>query len=236
MSATDSLSNDILDVIYEDEWFAVINKAANFLSVPGKGEDKQDCVVSRAANLFGEAHAVHRLDYATSGLMLIAKTLDSHKILSSHFRNRQISKEYHALLRGHLIGNTGEVRKPMRCDWPNRPRQIICIDQWSKDAITLWEKVGYEGDSKNHTQSNAENSSKNRTEGKNTRVRLMPLTGRSHQLRVHMQSIGHAIVGDEFYDNQCSPNDKRLLLHAYRLEFSHPITQAWVKFVAVCPF
>lgn len=205
-----------LDILYEDEWFAVINKPANFLSVPGRGIDKQDCIISRAAQKFGEAYAIHRLDYATSGLILIAKDQACHKRMSAYFRQREVKKEYHALLRGHLIGNTGKVRKPLRCDWPNRPKQIVCIDQWSKDSSTIWEKVGYEDDS--------------------TRVRLIPVTGRSHQLRVHMQSIGHPILNDEFYDDQCQAKNKRLKLHAYQLEFSHPMTKAWVKFVAPCPF
>lgn len=209
-----------LDVLYEDEWFAVINKAANFLSVPGKGADKQDCVVTRAANLFGEAHAVHRLDYATSGLLLIAKNSDSHRLLSSHFRNREIIKEYRAVVRGHVIGEQGQLCKPLICDWPNRPKQIIHVE-WGKKAITQWQAL---------------ERIVTPEEKQQTRLALFPITGRSHQLRVHMQSINHAIVGDEFYDDQLTKTDQRLKLHAYRLEFSHPITQAWVKFVAICPF
>jgi tRNA pseudouridine32 synthase/23S rRNA pseudouridine746 synthase len=135
--------------------------------------------------------------------------------MNAYFREREVQKEYRALLRGKLLGERGEVRKPLRCDWPNRPRQIICTDEWSKDSITFWEKMAYEGNT--------------------TRVRLVPFTGRSHQLRVHMQSLGHGIIGDEFYDDQYA-NEPRLLLHAYRLEFRHPFTQAWVTFVAPCPF
>ncbi len=208
---------DLLNILYEDEWFAVINKPANFLSVPGRGEAKIDSVTYRAGIIFGEAHAVHRLDYATSGLILVAKTLESHKRLSAHFRERRVQKEYRAILRGQVIATEGVISKPLICDWPNRPRQII-HREWGKPATTRWKKLA------------------NKTKSKHTRVALFPITGRSHQLRVHMQSMSHPILGDEFYDSLCCPDDKRLHLHAYRLEFSHPFTQAWIKFVAVCPF
>jgi tRNA pseudouridine32 synthase / 23S rRNA pseudouridine746 synthase len=213
--AVPSLELSRLEILYEDEWFAVINKPANCLSVPGRGPDKLDSILHRAECLFGEAFAIHRLDEATSGLILVAKTHECQKRMYAHFREREVQKEYRALLRGHLLGEKGEVRKPLRCDWPNRPRQIICTDEWSKDSITYWEKMAYEGNT--------------------TRVRLVPFTGRSHQLRVHMQSLGHSIIGDEFYDPEFQ-NDPRLLLHAYRLEFRHPFTKAWVAFVAACPF
>ena len=207
---------EILNILYEDEWFAVINKPANFLSVPGRGEEKRDSITHRAFTLFGEAHAVHRLDYATSGLILVAKTLECHKRLSAHFRERRVQKEYRAILRGQLLGESGEVSKPLICDWPNRPKQII-HREWGKPASTRWHKMS------------------NSNQG-HSRVALFPITGRSHQLRVHMQSLGHPILGDEFYDSLCSPEDKRLHLHSYRLEFNHTFTQAWLKFIAVCPF
>ncbi|BFM48896.1 RluA family pseudouridine synthase [Marinomonas sp. THO17] len=206
----------LLEILYEDDWFAVINKPANCLSVPGRGPDKQDSILHRAEQTFGQAFAIHRLDEATSGLILVAKTHDCQKRMYAHFREREVKKEYRALLRGRLQGEHGEVRKPLRCDWPNRPRQIVCTDQWSKDAITFWQVLDYQDNT--------------------TRVRLTPYTGRSHQLRVHMQSLGHSIIGDEFYDPEYSSADERLLLHAYRLEFRHPFTGAWVAFVAPIPF
>lgn len=208
---------DLLDILYEDEWFAVINKQANFLSVPGRGEAKIDSVTHRAGILFGEAHAVHRLDFATSGLILVAKTLECHKRLSAHFRERRVQKEYRAILRGNVVADEGVISKPLICDWPNRPRQII-HKEWGKPATTRWKKLV------------------NETNSKHSRVALFPITGRSHQLRVHMQSMSHPILGDEFYDHLCCSDDKRLHLHAYRLEFSHPFTQAWLKFVSVSPF
>lgn len=210
-------ASELLNVLYEDEWFAVINKPANFLSVPGRGEAKKDSITYRAAHLFGEVHAVHRLDFATSGLILVAKTLECHKRLSAHFRERRVQKEYHAILRGQVLAQEGVISKPLICDWPNRPRQIV-HREWGKAATTHWKKVS-------HLSNN-----------QYTRVVLSPITGRSHQLRVHMQSMNHPILGDEFYDDLCCPDDKRLHLHAYRLEFSHPFTKAWLKFVAVCPF
>lgn len=208
----------MLEVLYQDEWFAVINKAANFLSVPGRGEDKQDSVLFRTQQLFGEAYAVHRLDYHTSGLLLIAKTTESHRILSSFFQERRVEKEYRAIIRGDVTGEQGEICKPLRCDWPNRPRQIISLE-YSKKAITHWKRLD-----------------SNQNSASQTCVALFPVTGRSHQLRVHMQSIGHPILGDPFYDAQCNSTDEALHLHAYRLEFSHPMTGAWLKFIAVCPF
>lgn len=204
-----------LEVLYEDEWFAVINKPANFLSVPGRGPGKQDSIIYRAQQHFGEAHAVHRLDYATSGLILVAKTLECHRRLSEHFRERIVEKEYQAVVRGPYFGEFGIIKKPLRCDWPNRPRQQVC-KEWGKPAETHWKVIKKESDS--------------------IRIQLKPITGRSHQLRVHMQSIAHAIVGDEFYDKDILPQNNRLLLHAYRLEFHHPFTQAWIKFVSPCPF
>lgn len=209
------LQQDTLPILYEDDWFAVIDKPANCLSVPGRGPDKQDSILFRAEQYFGLAFAVHRLDEATSGLIIVAKTHDCQKRLYGHFREREVKKEYRALVRGALKGESGQIRKPLRCDWPNRPRQIVCTDEWSKDSITLWRKIALEGN--------------------NTRVSLIPYTGRSHQLRVHMQSIGHGIVGDEFYDDQFS-HEARLSLHAYRLEFRHPYTKAWLAFVSPCPF
>ena len=209
--------SELLDILYEDEWFAVINKPANFLSVPGRGEAKRDSVTHRALTLFGEAHAVHRLDYATSGLILVAKTLECHRRLSAHFRERLVQKEYRAILRGNLIADEGVISKPLICDWPNRPRQMV-HREWGKSAITRWKKLA------------TPNSSRH------SHVALFPVTGRSHQLRVHMQSMAHPILGDEFYDNLCSEQDKRLHLHAYRIEFSHPFTKAWLKFIALCPF
>ncbi|MFT2109898.1 RluA family pseudouridine synthase [Marinomonas sp. 2405UD68-3] len=204
-----------LEVLYEDEWFSVINKPENCLSVPGRGADKQDSIIYRAQLHFGEAHAVHRLDYATSGLILVAKTLECHRRLSEHFRERIVEKEYRAVVRGPFFGDHGIIKKPLRCDWPNRPRQQVC-KAWGKPAETRWKVLHKESD--------------------HFRVQLFPITGRSHQLRVHMQSIGHAIVGDEFYDKDIDNTDERLLLHAYRLEFHHPFTKAWVKFISPCPF
>ncbi|TDO98786.1 RluA family pseudouridine synthase [Marinomonas balearica] len=205
----------ILDILYEDEWLLVLNKPENCLSVPGRGPEKLDSILHRAELYCGEAFAVHRLDYSTSGLILVAKSLECQKRMYKSFREKEVEKEYLAVVRGHPAGSHGSVRKPLRCDWPNRPRQMICTE-WGKDAITEWNPI--------------------KAEGENTLLSLSPITGRSHQLRVHMQSLGHSIVGDEFYDDQYSTQDKRLLLHAYRIEFAHPFTSAWVKFVAPCSF
>lgn len=205
----------MLNVLYEDDWLVVINKPANCLSVPGRGPDKYDSILTRAVEHYGEAHAIHRLDCATSGIILVARTLECQKRMYAQFRERHVEKEYQALVRGKVAGQWGEIRKPLRCDWDQRPRQMICT-QWGKDAITRWHPISIEEDC--------------------TRISLTPITGRSHQLRVHMQSLGHSIIGDEFYDPEKTDMDTRLLLHAYRIEFFHPFTQAWIKFVAPCPF
>lgn len=205
----------MLDILYEDDWLVVVNKPANCLSVPGRGPDKYDSILTRALEHYGEAHAIHRLDCATSGLILIARTLECQKRMYAQFRERHVEKEYQALVRGEVLGLWGEIRKPLRCDWDRRPRQMICTE-WGKDALTHWRPIGKEKG--------------------NTRISLTPITGRSHQLRVHMQSLGHAIIGDEFYDPEKADTDVRLLLHAYRIEFFHPFTNAWLKFVAPCPF
>lgn len=202
-------------LLYEDDWFVVVDKPAKLLSVPGRGPDKQDCVMSRVENRLGAAFAVHRLDYATSGLLLVARTEEAQRRLYEQFRLRRIEKEYHAVLRGQLQGESGLVSKPLICDWPNRPRQMICRI-YGKPATTRWQVIARQKDQ--------------------TRVRLEPITGRSHQLRVHMQSLGHPILGDEFYDSVKPTSNERMRLHAYRLDFEHPFTGAPLRFVAPCPF
>ena len=186
------------------------------LSVPGRGEDKKDCLISRLAVDFPEILTVHRLDWETSGLTVLALKKDVHRHLSRQFEQRQVHKNYTAVVYGTPDKENGEINLPLRCDWENRPRQIVDYKQ-GKAAQTFWECLD-----------KAENA---------TRLLLTPITGRSHQLRVHMQSIGHPILGDQLYAHaDAFAMSERLLLHATRLEFTHPESNKTVKFYSRPPF
>ncbi|WP_370280952.1 RluA family pseudouridine synthase [Pontibacterium sp.] len=204
------------EILYADDQLVVVNKPADLLSVPGRGEDKQDCVWRRVQQAHPTARIVHRLDYATSGLMVLALNADSHRYLSNEFQQRRTEKSYQAVVFGDLEGDRGEVQEPLRCDWENRPLQIVDYEH-GKQAHTRWKML--------------------QKEAKGTRVQLYPITGRSHQLRVHMQFLGHPIVGDRFYaPEEAQALSPRLLLHAEELGFSHPETGDWMDFHAPVPF
>lgn len=172
-----------------------VDKPAGLLSVPGRGPDKQDCAWSRLREQFPEALVVHRLDQATSGLLLFARGIEAQRELSRLFEQRRVGKRYLAEVWGDVAQAEGEIDLPLGADWPNRPRQQI---DWThgRPSQTRWQRLGvHEGRS---------------------RLCLEPLTGRAHQLRVHCLAIGHPIVGDALYDpDRPAP---RLLLHAQRLE------------------
>ncbi|MCO4757297.1 MAG: RluA family pseudouridine synthase [Oceanospirillaceae bacterium] len=204
------------EIIFSDDQLVIVNKPADLLSVPGRGEDKQDCVWRRVQQSFPTARIVHRLDYATSGLMVLALNADSHRRLSTEFQERRTQKSYQAIVYGTLKEETGEVTEPLRCDWDNRPLQIVDYE-YGKNAHTRWKKL--------------------RDEPNGTRVQLTPITGRSHQLRVHMQFLGHPIIGDRFYaSDDAQALSHRLLLHAEQLGFNHPETGDWQDFTAPVPF
>ncbi len=195
-----------IEFLFEDEHFIAVNKPAGLLSVPGRGPDNQDCVISRVQALRPNSRIIHRLDMATSGILLAAQNLESLRAFSKLFEQRKIDKHYIAVVDGILEKATGEIELPLICDWPNRPKQMVCHET-GKNAKTLYQKV-----------------SANSNE-KTTRVKLTPVTGRSHQLRVHMLNLGHPILGDEFYGTEQSLNAaSRLLLHATQLSFTHPFT------------
>lgn len=203
-------------VIYHDDDVVVVNKPADVLSVPGKGPDNQDCLVSRLHGQFPTIRVVHRLDFATSGVMVLALTAESHRELSKQFHDRLTGKTYIADIAGQPIDNAGEVELPLRCDWPNRPKQMVDFEQ-GKPAKTLWRKI----EQFDHF----------------SRVELKPITGRSHQLRVHMQQLGHPILGDRFYaPSAIKLMSKRLHLHALALSFNHPSTDEPIEFESPCPF
>lgn len=183
------------DPLHVDDRLIAIDKPAGLLSVPGRGEDKQDCAWMRVRQRFPEALVVHRLDQATSGLLLFARTLQAQRELGLAFEERRVRKHYQAWVWGEMAQQEGLIDLPLAADWPNRPRQQICPVK-GRPSQTRWRCTA-------------------RRDGQ-SRLQLEPLTGRSHQLRVHLLAIGHPIVGDALYDpTRPSP---RLMLHAAGLE------------------
>jgi Pseudouridylate synthases, 23S RNA-specific len=191
-----------LSALLETRWFAALDKPAGLLTVPGRAPALADSLESRARARWGWARVAHRLDLGTSGVVLTALTPPALSALQRQFAERRVRKTYVALVHGAPKGEEGEVDLPLRCDWPNRPRQIVAED--GKPARTLWRVLAREGAA--------------------TRVALTPVTGRSHQLRVHMAALGHPILGDPFYGDAASA--PRLMLHAARLSFRDPETDA----------
>jgi tRNA pseudouridine32 synthase/23S rRNA pseudouridine746 synthase len=210
-------TDNSIDIIYQDEALLIVDKPAKLLSVPGRGPDKQDCLISRLISQgYSDALIVHRLDYATSGVMVVARSKPMHKALSILFQNREISKSYQAVVWGKMKAAQGTINQPLRCDWENRPLQIVDYE-WGKNAITHWQVT-----------EQTENAS---------RIMLYPETGRSHQLRVHLQWFEHPICGDQFYAfGDALNHSPRLCLHAQTLGFIHPTTNQEMAFEIPCPF
>lgn len=195
-----------LDFHYIDAALLVVDKPSGLLSVPGRGPGKQDSLVSRVQARFPGARSVHRLDMGTSGLVVLALDPDIQRELGRQFEFRQVEKCYVAVVAGHVAQEECQINLPLIADWPNRPRQMVDHVR-GKPSLTGLKVLGYDRASDT------------------TRVQLMPETGRSHQLRVHMQAIGHPILGDELYAPQhIVDKAPRLLLHAAFLAFSHPWT------------
>ncbi|NSL56800.1 RluA family pseudouridine synthase [Uliginosibacterium aquaticum] len=207
-----------LPLIYVDEALLVLDKPAGLLTVPGRGPEKADCLAARVQKLFPEALIVHRLDMETSGLVLMARGPAMQRALSQLFEQRRINKRYLARVAGRLTPERGAVNLPLITDWPRRPRQMV-DHGIGKPSLTHYSSLHFDA----ATQS--------------SRVALEPLTGRSHQLRVHMLSLGHPILGDALYAPEAvrlaAP---RLMLHAEWLGFPHPDSTEPVEFTAPCPF
>lgn len=203
-----------LDILFKDKYLLIVNKPSGLLSVPGRGEDKQDCLISRIQTEYADALIVHRLDMSTSGQMVIARGKEVERELSILFQKRKVNKKYIAIVDGKLSPEKGEVDLPLITDWPNRPKQKVDFKS-GKSSQTRYRLTGYD---------KVNNSS---------RIELTPITGRTHQLRVHMQSIGHAILGDELYANkETVEKASRLLLHASYLSFNHPVTGELIEAVS----
>jgi len=206
---------DPLDVLHDDHEILVVNKPAGLLSVPGKGEHLADCLLARVQDAYPQALLVHRLDRDTSGVMIFALTSHAQRHLGLQFEKRQTKKTYVARIWGKLEQKTGEVDLPLIVDWPNRPLQKVCHET-GRAAFTEWRVMRHGTDE--------------------TRVRLTPRTGRSHQLRVHMLALGHPILGDPLYATGAARDFSRLMLHSEELRIRHPDGGAGVKFRAKVPF
>ncbi|WP_412478371.1 RluA family pseudouridine synthase [Azonexus sp. IMCC34839] len=204
-----------IPVIFADDALIVADKPAGLLSVPGRGPERADCLVSRLQRDYPDALTVHRLDMSTSGLLVLARGEEMHRRLSKLFRDRLVDKRYVAVVAGLVEADSGEIDLPLIVDWPNRPRQMV-DHSIGKPSLTRFRVL--ERDPASNT----------------TRVELEPWTGRSHQLRVHMASLGHPILGDELYGDESSA--PRLLLHALTLAFPHPLTGETVYFRAAAEF
>ena len=214
-----------LQVVFFDAHLLVLNKPSGLLAVPGRGEDKQDCLSARVQAHYPDALIVHRLDMATSGLMLMARHIDVQRALSQAFENREVHKRYEAVVQGCMNGHSDSaidgwqlIDLPIAVDWPRRPLRIIDAAH-GKPSQTRWRALAVEA---------ATNS---------TRVALEPITGRSHQLRVHLQALGHPILGDALYaDAAVQARANRLLLHACGLRLPHPVTGEPMQFDSAPPF
>ncbi len=202
-----------MKLIFSDAVMLAVEKPSGLLSVPGKGADKQDCMLSRMQAVYPDALLVHRLDMDTSGLMLFARSLEAQRALSMQFEKRAIEKVYIAWVEGCLVLDEGEIDLPLRKDMEQAlpPRHMVDLEQ-GKPAQTRWRV-------------------RDRLETQ-TRVELVPLTGRSHQLRVHMQSLGHPIVGDPIYGTP----DERLMLPAQRPSLDHPMHGDRIELESISPF
>jgi tRNA pseudouridine32 synthase/23S rRNA pseudouridine746 synthase len=207
----------------------MVNKPAGLLSVAGRGADKADSLARRVQNEFPDAFSVHRLDMNTSGLLVFARSKEMHRRLSRLFRERRVNKCYVALVAGHVGFTAGEVDLPLASDWPNRPRQKVDFAV-GKSSITRYRLLEYmeipflpsmQQDKRGYDAS---------------RVELEPLTGRTHQLRVHMAAIGHPIIGDALYGEEAGSRAGRLLLHSQLLSFVHPLSGEPLTLTCEPPF
>ena len=195
---------NVLTPIFVDEHLLVLDKPAGLLSVPGRGADKADCLSARAQAQWSDARVVHRLDMATSGLVLFARGADMQRRLSMAFAAREVHKRYVAVVSGVMAQDVGEIDLPLAADWPRRPLQVVDPVR-GKASLTRWRVLRRDA-------AQAQ-----------TRVELVPVTGRTHQLRVHLQAIGHGILGDALYaPAQYLASPARLMLHATWLGYAHP--------------
>ena len=206
-----------LTLLYRDDTLLAVDKPAGLLAVPGRGEAKQDCVARRVQAGHPQALVVHRLDEATSGVMLFGLGADAQRALSIAFAERRVAKRYEALVHGLPTDDEGVIDLPLAADWPNRPRQQVDRER-GRPSRTAWRVIARDVGSER------------------TRLTLEPHTGRSHQLRVHLAAIGHPIIGDALYGPRAAAPAPRLMLHACELRFAHPVDGRAVAIGSVLPF
>lgn len=205
-----------LSIVYQDDDLLIVNKPSGLLTVPGKDPKHADCLIARVNRVFPNAKIVHRLDMATSGIICLAMHKEAHRNLSIQFQDRKTAKRYVARVFGKLEQQTGSIDLPLICDWPNRPKQMVDHDK-GKPSLTHFKVLEHEAQA--------------------TRVELTPITGRSHQLRVHMLSLGHPILGDRLYaHSEALALAPRLQLHAEMLSLTHPASDEKMVFEAAPEF
>jgi tRNA pseudouridine32 synthase/23S rRNA pseudouridine746 synthase len=211
-----------LEILYEDAHLLVLNKPSGLLSVPGRGDDKQDCLSARVQRRYPDALIVHRLDMQTSGLLAMARGIEAQRAINLAFEHRRVHKRYQAVVDGIARvegpGEWGTIDLPLELDWPNRPKHIVDYTN-GRPSVTRWRVLSPD------------------PERNGTRLELEPVTGRSHQLRVHLQAIGHPILGDDLYASaEAIARANRLLLHACELNLPHPATGEVMSFRSPPPF
>jgi tRNA pseudouridine32 synthase/23S rRNA pseudouridine746 synthase len=206
-------SQEEIRILYRDADLLLVRKPHLLLSIPGRHPLNKDCLITRLQQRFPTASIVHRLDLDTSGIMVIPLNRETHAHISRQFQQRKVVKSYHALVYGRVEADSGEVELPIACDWDNRPRQMICPER-GKHALTRYRVLERGPD--------------------RSRLLLMPVTGRSHQLRIHMREIGHPILGCDMYAHEeALAMAGRLMLHATTLAFEHPASGEWLE--GECP-
>lgn len=205
-----------ITILHRDDHLLAVSKPAGLLSVPGRGPDLRDCLVSRLEPEFPGVRIVHRLDRDTSGVMILALDPDTHRDLGAQFERRQVHKRYIARVAGHVVEDAGRIELPLCKDFDRPPRhRVDHAPDRGKSAVTDWRVI---------------------TRGRGwTQLELTPHTGRSHQLRVHCEAIGHPILGDPLYGDD-STQAPRLMLHAESLRITHPQTGETITFEAPHPF
>jgi tRNA pseudouridine32 synthase/23S rRNA pseudouridine746 synthase len=209
--------HETIGLVYADQQLIMVNKPSQLLSVPGRHPQNKDCLATRIQQQYPSARIVHRLDMDTSGVMVLALNSESHKALSRQFEQRKTLKNYEAVVDGLIADDQGQIDLPLCCDWPNRPRQMVSFEH-GKAATTRYSVIARD------------------PLAGTTRVELTPVTGRSHQLRVHMASLGHPILGCKFYGGAASDKADRLLLHARELVVQHPLSHTDIKGYSPAPF
>ncbi|MFN2288409.1 MAG: pseudouridine synthase [Chromatocurvus sp.] len=209
-------SSERIQVLYRDADVLLVRKPDLLLSVPGRHPLNRDCLITRLQVNYPSAKTVHRLDLDTSGVMIIALSARSQSALGRLFQERRICKEYEAVVYGQVAADSGEINLPIARDWENRPRQKVCHAS-GRYALTRYTVTGRQAD--------------------RTRLLLEPVTGRSHQLRIHTASLGHPILGCDMYaHSEALAMAPRLLLHASRIAFPHPLTEEWMDISCPAPF